>query len=389
MTRVLIVAGEASGDRYGARLVDELRARHRDLEFFGAGGDAMGRAGVDLVCHIRQLAAIGPREALHHFRAYYETFRTIVERALEQPRAVAILIDFAEFNLRLAKKMKRAGVKVIYYISPQIWAWRGGRIRAIRRYVDRMLVILPFEEEYYRQRGVSVEFVGHPLVEDFAPDRDRERFTRRFTLDRSRPTVALLPGSRTSEVRHMLPAMVQAGLRILDRVPAQFLISTAETVETGLVQRLASTILRDDPRSAYFRMLTTASRDILANSDFGLVKSGTSTLEAALVGTPFAIVYKISPVSWHLGNILIRSPFKGLVNLIAGVEVVPELMQSEATPEALARVAVEYLEDPGKRSAMTERLARVRARLTDRSATATAAAVVAPYLAAAGGAARS
>jgi lipid-A-disaccharide synthase len=173
---------------------------------------------------------------------------------------------------------------------------------------------------------------------------------------------------------------VQAGLRILDRVPAQFQISTADTVETGLVQRIASAILRDDPRSAYFRMMTTDPRDILANSDFGFVKSGTSTLEAALVGTPFVIVYKVSPVSWSLGNILIRSPFKGLVNLIAEEEVVPELMQSDATPEALAQVAVEYLEDPRKRRAMAERLSKVRATLTDRSATRTAAELIAPYL---------
>jgi lipid-A-disaccharide synthase len=382
MTRILIVAGEASADRYGARLVEALRARlpEADLEFFGTGGDAMQRAGVELVCHIRRLATIGPREALDHFRVYYETFSKLVENAKARPPELAILIDFAEFNLRLAKKMRRAGTKVVYYISPQVWAWRSGRVRTIRRYVDQMLVILPFEEDYYRRRGVNARFVGHPLLDDFAPDRDREGFMRRFTLDPYRKTVALLPGSRTSEVRYILPTLVEAALRILDRVPAQFLISTAETVESGLVQRIATSILRGDARSAYFRMLTTPSRDLLANSDFALVKSGTSTLEAALVGTPFAIVYKISPVSWRLGNILIRTPFKGLVNLIAGEQIVPEFMQSDATPEALARVSIEHLEDPARCRAVTERLGRVRARLTAHRATETAASAIASHL---------
>jgi len=381
VARLLIVAGEASADRYGARLVERLRERHpAGLELFGTGGDAMAAAGVDLLAHVGRLASIGPREAITRFSLYYETFRKILQTASARPPDVAVLMDFPEFNLRLAKKLKRAGVKIVYYISPQIWAWRSGRIRIVRRYVDEMLVILPFEEQYYRTRGCNATFVGHPLLEDFAPDRDRASFTRRLGLDPDRRTVALLPGSRPQEVEHILPTLVRAARQVGRRVAAQFVISTADSVERGLVERVAAAALESDCAGSYFRISTEKSRDILANSDFGFVKSGTSTLEAALVGTPFLVVYKISPVSWRIGNLLIRSPFKGLVNLIAGEEIVPEYLQDDATPEALAACAVEYLTDAGKSDTMRGNLRRVRESLTAVRASDAAAARVDRYL---------
>src|SRR5216117_3182012 len=206
MKRVLIVAGEASADRYGARLVTKLKAQHPDdgLEFFGAGGEEMQKAGVELLCHVHDLASIGPREALSHLRLYYESFRSLVQTCLEKTPSVAVLLDFPEFNLRLAKKMRQAGIKVVYYISPQIWAWRSGRIRVVRSCVDQMLVILPFEEDYYRQRGVNAQFVGHPLLEESVPEINREKFLGRLSLDPKRKTIALLPGSRPKEVQYML-----------------------------------------------------------------------------------------------------------------------------------------------------------------------------------------
>ena len=379
--RILIVAGEASADRYGARLVESLKRRHPEggLEFFGTGGDRMAGAGVELLGHIRKLSSIGPREALERFAVYYETFRTLLREAAARRPAVAVLMDFPEFNLRLAKKLKRAGTTVVYYISPQIWAWRAGRIRTVRRFVDEMLVILPFEEEYYRERGVKARFVGHPLLEDFAPDRDRESFLARFNLDPARRTVALLPGSRAREVDYILPTLLRASLVILRELPAQFLISSSATVETGRVQRIAAEILRGED-AGYFRIVPADARDILANSDFALVKSGTSTLEAALVGTPFVVVYRISPLSWQVGNLLIRSPFKGLVNLIAGEEIVPEYLQNDATPEAISRSALGYLTDGEKSAAMRRRLARVRESLSTLQASETAAACVDDHL---------
>ncbi len=380
--RILIAAGEASADRYGARLVRRLRARHGDdaLSFYGTGGDEMQKAGVELYAHVRDLAHIGPREAVASFRRYLTTFKRLVRSSLEQPPALAILLDFPEFNLRLAKKMKRTGVKVIYYISPQLWAWRRGRIRTVRAYVDKMLVILPFEEAYYRERGVEVEFVGHPLLEDFVPRYDRKAFLGGMGLDPGVKTVAILPGSRRKEIDYILPTMLRAAQIILRRRPAQFLISIAPTIDVNHLRRVTSEVLEGDPNANCFHLMTADSRDILANSDFAFVKSGTSTLEAALVGRPFVIIYRISPISWWIGNLLIRSSYKGLVNLIAKEEIVPEFLQGDASPSALANAALEFLEVPEKAAFMESRLAVVREMLSVRCASDSVAAAVDTYL---------
>jgi lipid-A-disaccharide synthase len=380
--RILIVAGEASADRYGARLVERLKYVHGAdaLSFYGTGGDAMQEAGVRLVCHVRELAHIGVREALSGLRTYYQTYRRLVRESAQKPPKLAILLDFPDFNLRLAKKLKRVGIRVIYYISPQVWAWRSGRVRAIRDYVDKMLVILPFEEAYYRQRGVEVEFVGHPLLEDFHPDYNRELFLNNMNFDPARRTVAILAGSRRKEIDYILPVLLHAGQILRRSIPAQFVISAAPTVDASHIHDVMRSVLRGDPNEKFFRLSMRNSRDILANSDFAFVKSGTSSLEAALVGNPFLITYKISPLSWCIGSILIRSSAKGLVNLIAQDRIVPELFQSEATPEALARLALQYLQEPGAGDAMRLRLAGIKEQLSTRCASETVAATVSSYL---------
>ena len=383
MKRVLIVVGEASADRYGARLVHKLKSAHsaEPLEFFGTGGSEMEAAGVDLLCHISRLASIGPREALGHFSTYLEVFHAILSKAVEEPPDLAVLLDFPEFNLRLAKKLKRMGVRVIYYISPQIWAWRRGRVKIIRDYVDKMLVILPFEVDFYKRWGIDVEFVGHPLLEeDFGGTLDRKKFLQNLNLDPSRKTIALLPGSRSREVEYILPTLLRASLEILRVTPCQFLISAAPSLDLGQIRKMANEILDGNPNSLYFKIVSTDTRVVLGNSDFAIVKSGTSTLEAALVGIPFIIVYKISSLSWFIGNILIRSPFKGLVNLIAGKEIVPEFMQGDATAESLSRVSVEILSDAQRAARLCSDLAIVRETLGRQPATETAARMVASYL---------
>jgi lipid-A-disaccharide synthase len=338
----------------------------------------MEQAGVRLHAHIRDLAHIGPREALAHLWGYYETYRLLLGKVEQEKPSLAILLDFPDFNLPLAKKLKRAGVPIIYYISPQLWAWRRGRIRTIRRYVDRMLVILPFEEQFYRDQGVKVEFVGHPLLEDFAPKRNRELFLGGLGLNPRLKTVALLPGSRRKEVDYILPTLLASCGRILEKIPAQFVVSAAPSVDADHLRRVFRSVFPEEAPN--FRVTSEDSRDILANCDFAFVKSGTSTLEAALVGTPFVMVYKISPASWCLGNILIRSEFKGLVNLIAGERIVPEFLQGDANPEALSSTALKYLESGSMSAAMSERLAGIRARLSVRNASEAAASVVASYL---------
>ncbi len=376
--RILMVAGEASADRYGAALVRRLQAMHGSeaVYFYGTGGDEMQKAGVHLLCHVRDLAHIGVREALSAFQTYYKTYKLLVNASIQNPPDVVVLLDFPDFNLRLAKKMKRLGIKVIYYISPQVWAWRSGRVRTIREYVDRMLVILPFEEAYYRKRGVDAEFVGHPLLEDFHPNRDREALLKELGLDPARKTIALLAGSRHKEIGHILPTLLQASQRLLRDIPAQFIISAAPTVDLEYIQSVIRDVLCDDPQKDLFRIATRDSRDILANSDFAFVKSGTSSLEAALAGVPFLIAYKISALSWGVGSLLIRCPMKGLVNLLAQELIVPELFQAKATPEALAGVALDYLENPEKGVAMKMQLANIRAQLSARCASETVAAVV-------------
>ncbi|HYK89141.1 MAG TPA: lipid-A-disaccharide synthase [Acidobacteriota bacterium] len=376
------MAGEASADRYGARLVRRLRARRGKgtIYFYGTGGDEMRAAGVDLVAHVRDLAHIGPREAVAHFRRYLATFRRLVRSSVEHPPELAILLDFPEFNLRLAKKMKRAGIKVIYYISPQLWAWRRGRIRTVRNYVDKMLVILPFEEAFYREHGIEVEFVGHPLLEDFSPRYDRVAFLRGMGLEPEVKTIAILPGSRRKEIDYILPTLLRAAQLILRSCPAQFLISVAPTVDEDQLRRVAGGILQGNPNAGCFRMAKAASRDVLANSDFAFVKSGTSTLEAALVGKPFVIIYKISPISWWFGNLLVHSSLKGLVNLIAKEEIVPEYLQQDANPDALAKVALEFLREPKRAEAMKTRLADIREMLSVRCASDSVAAAVETYL---------
>ncbi len=250
----------------------------------------------------------------------------------------------------------------------------------MRRYVDKMLVILPFEEEFYRRHGVEVEFVGHPLLEDFAPRYDREAFLSGLGLDPRKETVALLPGSRRKEVDYILPTLLRSAQLIGAELPAQFLVSAAPTVGVDHIRRISSSVLSGNSSDACFRVVAADARDILANSDFALVKSGTSTLEAALTGTPFLITYKISPISWCIGNLTIRSPLKGLVNLIAKEEIVPELLQSDASPEALARVALKYLREPESAAYMRSRLSIVREKLSARCASESVAEAVEAYL---------
>jgi lipid-A-disaccharide synthase len=246
--------------------------------------------------------------------------------------------------------------------------------------VDKMLVILPFEEEYYRKRGVKVEFVGHPLLEGFEPYCNRESFLRSLNLDPARTTIAILAGSRRKEIDYILPSLLRAAQIILKDIPAQFLISVAPTVGVEQINNLTNSVLQRDPNRTFFHILTRDSRDILANSDFAFVKSGTSSLEAALVGVPFMIVYKISPLSWWIGSMLIRSSMKGLVNLIAQEKIVPELFQSEAKPQDLAHTALEYLKSPKKSAAMRSQLAGIREQLKARCASETAAKEISGYL---------
>jgi len=382
LVHVMVVAGEASADRYAARLIERLREAPggERLRFFGTGGERMLAAGVEIACHIRELASIGPREALSHLGLYLSTYRRLIDLAGRRKPVVAVLLDFPDFNLRLARRLKQLHVPVVYYISPQVWAWRSGRVRSIRRTVDRMLVILPFEEEFYRIRGVEAQFVGHPLLEEFTCRPDRPQFLRKHGLSTERATIAVLPGSRWREVEYILPVLLESGKALMRDMKVQFAVSSAPSVDGRRVREIVDQALPEQEQRERLRVIDGDSRDILANADFGWVKSGTSTLEAALVGVPFLMVYRVSPASAAIGKLLIRSRFKGLVNLIAQHEVVPELVQSDANAETIVRVTREYLGTPGRCDEMRRQLDDVRLRLGQRVASESVAEVVRGYL---------
>ena len=378
---VLIVAGESSADRYGAALVERLKVVYgvENIRFTGTGGDAMLASGVNLLAHVRDLGHIGPREAVSGLRAYYRVFRRLINYAESRRPDVAVLLDFPDFNLRLAKKLNRRKVKIVYYIGPQLWAWRGGRVRIIKKYVDKMLVILPFEEKYYRDRGVAADFVGHPLLEDFYTPQNRAELLASEGLNPKAETLAILPGSRRKEIAYILPVMLRAAILLGGN--RQFLISAAPTVDREIVEIITREELASFPGKERFMISSRNAREILAASDFAFVKSGTSSLEASLVGVPFLVAYKISALSWMIGSLLIRTPSKCLPNLLAEKKIVPELFQAEATPEALADAAREYLENPEKCAAMREELGKIHGRLGERRASETVAAIMNDFLA--------
>jgi len=373
MPRLLISCGEASGDLYGAELVRHLRERTPDLDVLGVGGDRLQAQGASLFAHVRDLAVVGLLEVVSHLRDLRLVFRRILEEADRRPPDAAVLVDYPDFNLRLARALHRRGIPVIYYVSPQVWAWRRGRVAAIRETVARMLVIFPFEEPLYREAGVPVTFVGHPLVSLVRPAADPAAFLREVGLDPARPVVALLPGSRPKEVAHNLPPLAAAVDRVRAARPdAQYLAAVAAALPPGLVRDA----LRDRPVA----VVLDRTHEALSAATAAVVASGTATVEAALLGTPMVVVYRLSPWTYRLGRRLVRVPYYAMVNLIAGRRVVPELIQAAFTPEGVAAELLPLLDETPSRQAMKAGLAEVREKLGRAGASARAADEIAPFL---------
>jgi lipid-A-disaccharide synthase len=373
MPRLLISCGEASGDLYGAELVRHLRQRLPDLEVAGLGGDRLQGQGASLIAHVRDLAVVGLLEVVSHLRHLRSVFRRVLEDADRQRPDVAVLVDYPDFNLRLARALHRRGIPVVYYVSPQVWAWRRGRLKAIRDTVARMLVIFPFEESLYQEARVPVTFVGHPLVSLVQPAADPAAFLREIGLDAERPVVALLPGSRAKEVAHNLPP-IAASLDVLAaaRPDLQFLMAVApsldpEVVRQGLGNRTV-TIVHDRTHEA------------LSAATAAVVASGTATVEAALLGAPMVVVYRLSAWTYRLGRRFVRVPYYAMVNLIAGRRVVPELIQSDFTPDRVAAELLPLLEETAARRTMQAGLSEVREKLGGIGASGRAADAVWPYL---------
>ena len=361
----MIVTGEASGDKHAARLIAEMRraAPEVEWEFFGSGGEEMRTAGATTLVDIRELAIMGLVEVLRALPLFRRVFRLLRAAARERRPDAVILVDWPEFNLRLAKKLSGDGQRVFYYISPQIWAWRRYRIRTIRRHVEKMLVILPFERQFYEKYGVQVEYVGHPLLDSVQVTASREEFCARHGLAPERRILAFLPGSRHSEIRHILPPLLETVARLRDQHP-----------DWQCVLPLARTLSREEV--ATIPGLTIVERDTynaVAAADLAIVASGTATLETAIIGTPLIVVYRASELNWRIFHPLIRVPWVGMPNLIAGKRIVPELLQSELTGVRLAAEIANLLADPSRLAVMRDELAAVRARLGEARASARAA----------------
>ena len=334
----LLVAGEASGDMYGAQVARALRRRFKGSRVFGLWGERMREAGVESVADIAHTSVVGPFEAVSHIGALYRIFRKLSRLVEDDPPSAAVLIDFPDFNLRLAGRLKALGVPVIYYISPQVWAWRPGRVRQIREVVDKMLVILPFEEEIYQRAGIDVEFVGHPLLDTVRPRMTRGAFLAKHRLKNNGHLVALLPGSRRKELRYMLPTLCLAADLILAEKPdTQFVLPVASGLSTEFVQGFLG--------ARPIKLVGNDTYDAIRYSRAAIVASGTATLETALLGTPEVIVYRIGRATWLLGKVLLKVRMFGLVNIILGAEVVPELYQDRMTPENVAKVTLKLMDD--------------------------------------------
>src|SRR5271165_4292054 len=361
MVRVLVSAGEASGDFYGAELMLALRKQiserglSTDLEFFGVGGDQMRAAGCELLADAREIAEVGIVEVVKHIPTIYRRFREVVREAERRRPDAAVLIDFPDFNLRLAREMHRLGVPVIYYVSPQLWAWKQGRIELIRKYVRKMLVIFPFEEKFYRERGIEAQFVGHPLADLPAPAITREQFAGEYKLDTSRQWIALLPGSRRAEVSRIFPTLLEAAQLLgPDYV---YIVPVASTLDPAWMAAFAR-----GPSGPPI-VFTSDARATLQHARAAAVASGTSTLEAALIGTPFTMVYQVAPLTWTLGRRLVKVDRFAMVNLIAERDVVPELVQKDFTAERVCAELRRIIPDGEAREQMLAGFREIRRRL--------------------------
>jgi lipid-A-disaccharide synthase len=362
--RLLVSAGEASGELYGAGLIEALKRRVPDLECFGVGGERMRAAGCDNVVDACTLSVVGITEIVSHLPRIYGEYRRLLRAVDERKPDAAIVIDSPAFNFKVARAMHERGVPVIYYVCPQLWAWREGRVQRFHQWVKKALVIFPFEEKWYREHGVDAEYVGHPLADAPPPRVSREEFAAKYSLNPARQWIALLPGSRKKEIAMNLPALAAGASRVQGEY--EFILPAASTVERPWLEtRLRGSALR--------LAVVEGAGAALRHSRAAVVASGTATVEAALAGTPMVVVYRVSGLTWALGHRLVKVPYVAMPNLIAGELVVPELIQSAFTPENVAARLEEILAEGPAREKMKGALAAVSARLRPSGKTGTAA----------------
>jgi lipid-A-disaccharide synthase len=357
---ILVSAGEASGDRYASLLVEELKRRHPHLQFFGCAGARLRDAGVEAVVRGESLSVVGLVEVIHHIPRIYQEFRRLIDAARARRPQLAILTDSPDFHFRVAAKLRTLGVPVVYLVAPQVWAWRQGRTKKMRRIIDRLLCIFPFEEEFFLSRGVPAVYIGHPLAGRVRPSLSKPEFFRKHSLPLDRPLLAILPGSRQGEAARHLPILMDVAGRLHRETGASCVLPASATTGVEFFRRRVG----DAPMT----VIDGESWDAMAHSDVALAASGTVTVEGALLGAPMVTYYRVNALSWLLGRRLVKVPFLSMVNLIAGRMIVKELMQDEMTAGSLTS-EVRRLLDPVAAARMRADLAEVAHRLSgDRDA---------------------
>ncbi|HPG82262.1 MAG TPA: lipid-A-disaccharide synthase [bacterium] len=360
--KVMLIAGEASGDLHGGKLVAALRGLEPELELFGVGGDRMAAAGMELYYHVNDLAYIGFIEVACHYLYFRRVFNRLIEVVKSRRPEVVVLIDYPGFNLRFAKAVKKLGISTFYYIAPQVWAWGQGRAAKMAGFVDQMAVLFAFEVDFFSRYQIKTTFVGHPLLEGMEVGLSRDEFMEKYDLNPGHPLLALIPGSRNQEVRYLLPPMLQTAERLRRNHPElQVVISQAASVEPQQFESLVAA-------APWARAVKADYYPLMHYATAGMVASGTATLEAACADLPFALLYRVSPLSFAIGKQLVKIPNIGLVNIVAGEAVVPEFLQDDLVPDQMAPVVERLLFDEPARSAMQVKLAGVRNRLGEAGA---------------------
>ena len=356
LRRVMIIAGEASGDLHGAGVVRELKRRVPAVDVYGIGGDNMKREGMELVRHISAMSFMGFVEVLKNLPLIRAAEQELEGLLVSRTPDVLVLIDYPGFNLRFARRAKKHGVRVLYYISPQVWAWNRRRVKKMRRLVDKMKVVFPFEVEIYTGEGIDVEFVGHPLVESLRSLTTREEFFHANGFDPGKKLLALLPGSRRQEIERILPVMVDAACLLVQSNGVQVGLGVAPTIGPDLVKRFI-------PASGSIRLIENGTHELMAHADAAIVTSGTATLETGWFGTPMAVVYKTSPLTYLIGRIFVNVKNIGLVNIVAGKTVVPEFVQHQMSTAAIAGAVQRVLVDEAYERMMKAELSVIKEKL--------------------------
>jgi lipid-A-disaccharide synthase len=370
--QIFVIAGEASGDLHGANLIRSLKARLPGAKFEGIGGPKMAEAGLELLVPSSELAVVGIIEIIGHIKPILNAFIGTINRFRKKRPDLLILIDYPEFNLMVAARAKKLGIPIFYYISPQVWAWRRGRVKRLRRLVDIMAVILPFEETFYRSYDMKVHFVGHPLLDVVKTRASRDVFCKDVGLDPKRPIVGLVPGSRKGEFLRLFPIMAETARKIhQNRQDIQFILPFAPSLDQKILNSFSpgvTELIITEPYSQsqpykIIRVVKGLTYDAIAASDLVLAASGTVTLEAAILGTPMIVTYKVSFLTYFLGRQLIKVPFVSLVNLVAGRQIVTEVIQQDVTPKRLSQEALSLLEDKTLINNMIKDLKKVKSAL--------------------------